>query len=124
MNSRTQSFIIYFLLIVAVVAMFYVGIRQSSGGEQTVTINELAKSIQNGEVASVAIQSDDSLDVVYKSGKTATSHKESTATLVNQLTGLGVTPAQLSSDNVTIEVKPPSPWEGILSSLLYILPVV
>jgi cell division protease FtsH len=43
---------------------------------------------------------------------------------VDQLISLGVKPEQLSPQNIMIEVKPPSQWAGILSSLLYILPVV
>jgi len=123
-NSRTQSFIIYFLLIVAIGAMLYVGFRQDSNTSQPLTINQVAQSIQNGDVARVVIQSDTQIHVVYKNGHEADSNKESSATLVDQLTGLGVTPAQLSPNNVIIEVQPPSPWAGILSSLLYILPVV
>ncbi|HEY9152106.1 MAG TPA: ATP-dependent zinc metalloprotease FtsH [Anaerolineales bacterium] len=124
MNSRTQSFIIYFLLIVAIGAMLYVGFRQDSNAPQPLTINQVAQSIQNGDVARVIIQSDTQIHIVYKSGKEADSNKESSATLVDQLVSLGVTPAQLSPNNVIIEVQPPSPWAGILSSLLYILPVV
>ncbi len=125
MNSnRTQSFIIYFLLIVAIGAMLYVGFRQDNSSQQTLTINEVAAAIQNGTVARVVIQSDDTVHIVYKSGKEANSHKESTATLVDQLISLGVTPQELASQNIKIEVKPPSQWAGILSSLLYILPVI
>ena len=125
MNSnRTQSFIIYFLLLVAIGAMLYVGFRQDSASQQPLTINEVAKAIQSGSVARVIIQNEDTIHIVYKTGKEADSHKETTATLVEQLGSLGVTPEQMSSDNVKIEVKPPSQWAGILSSLLYILPVI
>ncbi len=41
-----------------------------------------------------------------------------------QLLALGVTPEQLSPENVKIEVKPPSQWAGIVSGALYILPVL
>ncbi len=72
MNSnRTQSFIIYFLLIVAIGAMLYVGFRQDTASQQTLTINEVAAAIQNGTVARVVIQSDDTVHIVYKSGKEA-----------------------------------------------------
>jgi cell division protease FtsH len=123
-SNRTQSFIIYFLLLVAIGAMLYVGFRQDNASQQPLTINEVAKAIQSGTVARIIIQNDDTIHIVYKSGKEADSHKETTATLVDQLLSLGVTPAQLSSDSVKIEVKPPSQWAGILGSLLYILPVI
>ena len=124
MNSRTQSFIIYFLLIVAIGAMLYVGFRQDSNAPQPLTINQVAQSIQNGKVARVIIQSDTQIHIIYKNATEADSNKESSATLVDQLVSLGVTAEQLSPNNVIIEVQPPSPWAGILSSLLYILPVI
>jgi cell division protease FtsH len=123
-SNRTQSFIIYFLLLVAIGAMLYVGFRQDTASQQPLTINEVAKAIQGGEVARVIIENDDTVHIVYKSGKEADSHKETSATLVDQLVSLGVSTEQLSSDSVKIEVKPPSQWTGILSSLLYILPVI
>ena len=125
MNSnRSQSYIIYFLLIVAIGAMLYVGFRQDSTTQQPLTINEVAKAIQNGEVARVQIQQDDQIHIIYKSGKEADSHKEPTATLVDQLISLGVTPAQLSPDNIMIEVQPPSLLSGLLSVLAYTLPLL
>ena len=123
MNSnRSQSYIIYFLLIVAIGAMLYVGFKQDSTAQQPLTINEVAKAIQNGEVARVQIEQDDQIHIIYKSGKEADSHKEPTTTLVDQLISLGVTPAQLSTDNVMIEVKPPSLLSGLLSVLGYTIP--
>ena len=74
MNSnRTQSFIIYFLLIVAIGAMLYVGFRQGGTTPQPLTINEVASAIQSGTVARVVINSDDTIHIVYKSGKEADS---------------------------------------------------
>ena len=123
MNSnRSQSYIIYFLLIVAIGAMLYVGFKQDSTAQQPLTINEVAKAIQNGEVARVQIEQDDQIHIIYKSGKEADSHKEPTTTLVDQLISFGVTPAQLSTDNVMIEVKPPSLLSGLLSVLGYTIP--
>ena len=123
-QTRTNSFIIYFLLLVAIGVMLYVGFRQDSVDQQALTINEVAHDIQTGSVARVIIQDDDTIKIVYKSGKEGESHKETSATLVDQLVSLGVTPEQLTSEQVKIEVKPPSQWAGILSSLLYILPVI
>jgi len=111
-------------LIVAIGAMLYVGFRQDSTAQQPLTINEVAKAIQGGQVARVVIQQDDLIHIIYKSGKEADSHKEPTTTLVNQLVSLGVTPAQLSPDNVMVEVKPPSLLSGLLSVLAYTLPLL
>jgi cell division protease FtsH len=123
-QKRSQSFIIYFVLLVAIGAMLLVGLRQNSAVPEPLTINEVADAIQTGSVARITIEDDDSMKLVYKSGQEGESHKESTATLVDQLVSLGVTPEKLASENIKIEVKPPSPWAGILSSLLYFLPVI
>ncbi|HEX2696622.1 MAG TPA: ATP-dependent metallopeptidase FtsH/Yme1/Tma family protein, partial [Anaerolineales bacterium] len=126
MNSnRAQSFIIYALLFVAIIAIIVFGLKQGDTGQQPLTINEVAQAIQSGSVARITTDNDDNLHIIYKSGKEADSHKESGATLVDQLLSLGVTPQQLSSENVKIEVKPPSIWSGALGSLLvYVLPLV
>jgi cell division protease FtsH len=129
-SSRNQSFFIYFLLIVAIGAMFYMGFRDQGAAEQPLTINEVASSVQQGNVARIIIESDDRIRVISRSGSETTSkdgiesRKEPDATLVNQLISLGVTPEQLSPENVKIEVKAPSIWGGVLSSALYILPVL
>ena len=124
MNSRNQSFLVYFLLIVAIAAMFYMGFRQETNSEDVLTINQVAYDIQMGEVNRIIVDSDDKIQVIYGNGTEKSSQKEPGATLVEQLVGLGVTPTQLAPDNIKLEVKPPSSWVGILSSVVYILPVL
>jgi len=125
-NPRNQSFVVTFLLIVAVVAMVVTAVQRESTTTEPLTINEVAQDIKAGKVARVVIDSDDSLRVIYTDGDEngVESYKEAGSTFVDQLLALGVTPEQLSSDNVKIEVKPPSQWAGILSGALYILPVI
>ncbi len=126
MNSRSQSFFVYFLLIVAIGAMLYMGYRENLTTEKPVTINEVAQAVQQGQVARIIIETDDRIRVVYDNGAEdgVESRKEPNATLVDQLISLGVTTEQLTPENVVIEVRPPSVWGGILSSALYILPLL
>jgi len=123
-NPRNQSFVVTLLLIVAAVAMVVMAFQRESGAQESLTINEVAGDIQAGNVARVVIESDDRLRVVYDNGEEKESHKEPTATLVEQLLGLGVTAEDLASSNVKIEVDPPSQWAGVVSGALYILPVI
>jgi cell division protease FtsH len=125
-NSRNQSFLVYFLLIVAIAAMFYMGFRQDTNSQDVLTINQLAHDIQTGNVAKITVKSDDKLQVVYQNGTEKEAQKEPGATLVEQLINLGVTPKELSpeSNNFKLVVEPPSSWVGILSSVVYILPVL
>ncbi len=126
MNPRNQSFVVTFLLIVAVVAMVVMMVQRDTVSEEALTINQLAEDIKLGKVSRVVIDADDSLRVVYTSGteEGIEAYKEPNSTLVEQLVALGVTQDQLSPQNVKIEVKPPSQWAGFLSGALYILPVV
>ena len=130
MNPRNQSFVVTFLLIVAAVAMVVMAVNRDTTSQESLTINEVAGDIMAGKVARVVIEDGDSLRVIYKTGGEAQtktgleSYKETNSTLVEQLLALGVTPEQLSSENVTIEVQPPSQWAGIVSGALYILPVI
>jgi cell division protease FtsH len=130
-NSRNQSFIVTFLLVVAVAAMVVTAVRNQSSATPTLTINELAQDIQLGKVSRVVIENNGSLRVIYKTGSQAETetgveaYKESDSTLVAQLTALGVSPEKLSAENVKIEVEAPSVWSGVLGGfLVYLLPLL
>ena len=125
MNSRNQSYIIYLLLFVAILAMVYFNIRQQPGAQEPLTINQLAALIQQGKVSRIVIQSDNQLQVISPSSNGTieqTAQKEAETTLVSQLIDLGVTTAQLAPDKIQIEVKAPSPWVGIMTIAGYVLP--
>jgi len=125
-NPRNQSFVVTLLLIIAAVAMVVMAVQRESGSQQSLTINEVARDIKAGKVARVVIEDNNNLRVVYTDGDIdgVESYKETDSTLVAQLIALGVSTEQLSPENVTIEVKPPSQWAGIVSGALYILPVL
>jgi cell division protease FtsH len=125
-NPRNQSFVVTLLLIIAAVAMVVMAVQRESGSQESLTINEIARDIKAGKVARVVIEDNNNLRVIYTDGDAegVESYKETDSTLVAQLLALGVTPEQLSPENVRIEVKPPSQWAGIVSGALYILPVL
>jgi cell division protease FtsH len=125
-NPRNQSFVVTLLLIIAAVAMVVMAVQRESGTKQSLTINEVARDIKASKVARVVIEDNNTLRIIYTDGDVngVESYKETDSTLVSQLLALGVTPEQLSPENVTIEVKPPSQWAGVISGALYILPVL
>jgi cell division protease FtsH len=125
-NSRSQSFFVYFLLIVAIGAMLYMGLRENTTTEKPLSINQVAMAVQKGEIARIIIDSNDTIRVVKVNGaeEGVESRKESESTLVEQLIRLGVTPEQLAPEKVIIAVKEPSIWTGVLSGAFYILPVL
>jgi cell division protease FtsH len=124
-NSRNQSYIIYFLLFVAIVAMVYFNIKQQPASQGPLTISQVAQEVQSGKVARIVVNSDSSLQVISSGGQNAieqSSHKEPETTLVEQLLALGVTPDQLAK--VAIEANPPSPWTGVWNLATIFLPVL
>jgi cell division protease FtsH len=52
------------------------------------------------------------------------SNKEPDQTLVSQLLDLGVTQEELAPDRIKLEIKPPSVWLGVMTTLGYILPFI
>jgi cell division protease FtsH len=130
-NPRNQSYLVTFLFIVALVAMVFTLVQNNASDPQSLTINELAQDIQQGEVSEVIIENSGGLRVKYKSGDEAATetgieaYKESDATLVDQLIGLGVSPERLSAENVKIEVEAPSIWSGALGGFIaYLFPLL
>ena len=123
MNTRNQSYIIYVLLFIAIIAMLVYNFSSQENELDTFTINQVAKSLQDGDITRI-VEDENRLRVTFKDGSETTSTKESSATLIEQLLNLGVEPEELSADNVKIEIKSPSPWLGILSALGYILPFI
>jgi cell division protease FtsH len=123
-KSRNQSYIIYLLLFIAIVAMVYFNIQKQPAAQGPLTISDVAAQIKSGKVGRIIVNNDNSLTVISASDSTIeqTSHKEPETTLVAQLLDLGVTQAQLA--NVVIEANPPSPWAGVLTLLSYLLPVI
>jgi cell division protease FtsH len=122
-NSRTQSYIVYVLLFASIIFLVVLGFNRSNAVDNVLTINQVASEVVKGNVSKITVDGDE-LTVLDSSGlnsKTAT--KESNSTLVDQLLALGVTPEQLSSDKgVKVEIKAPSKWMNVLSTIFTFLP--
>jgi len=123
-KSRNQSFIIYILLFIAIIAMVFFTVNQQSAGTEEIPINKLATDIKAGRVKSIS-EDENRLEITYQqTDAIRTSTKDPSASLVTQLVELGVTPEELSAENLTIEIKLPSPLLGIVSIASYILPFI
>ena len=124
MKSRNQSFIIYILLFVAIIAMVFFTVNEQSAGATEIPINELASDIKMGKVEKI-IEDESRLNIIYKNSDVIkTSTKDPATPLIGQLIELGVTPEDLSSDQIAVDIKLPSPLLGIFSILSYILPIL
>lgn len=121
MNSRSQSYVIYLLLFIAIIAMLVYNFGAQANSQDARTINQVAADVQSGRVKRI-VEDDNRLRVYYNDGSTHESTIDPNATLVQQLLDLGVSPEALSSDRVLIEIRPPSAWLGIFTALGYLLP--
>jgi len=119
---RNRSSIIYLLLVVAIIVLVVFNFQQQGNTQESLTINEVALQIQKGQIKRIT-EDDNRLLVVYKDGVSeAVSYKAPEATLVEQLMQLGVTAEQLNSENIKVEIKPPSAWLGIATIFSYVMP--
>jgi cell division protease FtsH len=121
--TRNRSSIIYLLLFVAIIILVVYQFQQSAATQEVLPINKIASDIQSGLIARIE-ENEDRLIVIYTDGSERISHKEPSATLVEQLQAFGVTVDQLNAAKIKLEVKPPSAWLGIASTLGYILPFI
>lgn len=122
MNPKNQSYIVYLLLFVAIAVILISSITSRSSGED-IPINTVAQDLQAGKIGKIVVEDESTVKITYKeSGDEKTSIKDSALPLIDQLVSLGVTSDKLSPDNVSIEIKPPSSWLGILSVLGWVLP--
>lgn len=126
-SKRSQSYLVYVLFFIAIIAMVYMNIKQDATTNEPLTISEVARDVQDGKVNRVRVEKDDKVVVIYGTGDDAVerlSQKEPTTTLVEQLLNLGVPPEVFASGKVKIEARPLGTWELILSNLFIILPFI
>ena len=125
MNTRNQSYLIYFLLFIAIASMLFFSLNSQGDSQKILTLNELATQLDEGNtVARLVVAEDNTVKVIFRDDTKIeqTTRKEPETTLIDQLINLGVSPSKLTSNNVKIEVQAPSPWVGIMTLAGYVLP--
>lgn len=115
--------IFWAVITLMVLAFVFSFILEGVGSKpQTITLNELATKITNGEVVKIAIEGN-SLTVELKDGNKALAKKEAESSLTETLTNLGVDSVLLRK--VAFEVKEESSFRFWLSVLLpTLLPLI
>lgn len=119
MNPRTQSYTIYGMLLLAIIAMVFFNYTNQTTA--LMPINQLAAEISAGNVSRI-LASENDLEVTMTDGTKRQSAMDPKMGLVEQLTQLGVTPEQLQSKDLKVEIQLPGMWVGLLNTLGYILP--
>ena len=124
MTQKRQPNFVYFLLIIGIISLILYAFSGERSSSELMSVNELAESIKAHNVKSLMID-DDQVTVRFHNTKNiARTFIEPNATLLEQLSILGVDASDLSSKNISIEVKQPSAWLTALSLLISFLPVI
>ena len=125
MNQQNkQSSIVYFLLIIGIISLVIYAFSGERASSDLMSVNELAESIKSHRVKSLTID-DNQVTVRFNDTRnSAKTYIETNATLLEQLSILGVEASDLSTKNISIEVKQPSPWMTALSLLISFLPII
>ena len=110
------------ILIFMIITALYLLISTSSNTTQEVSISDLAKSVEAGEVKSVLVEGD-SLTITYKNDEVKISKKEVESSLSQTLFNYGVSKEALDVTN--IEVKNESGfWYWVVNILPFLLPIL
>ena len=124
MTQKRQPNFVYFLLIIGIISLILYAFSGERSSSELMSVNELAESIKAHNVKSLVID-DDQVTVRFHNTKNiAKTYIEPNATLLEQLSILGVDASDLSSKNIQIDVKQPSAWLTALSLLISFLPVI
>ena len=120
--KRRTSFI-YILFIIGIAVLLFFNYRQNATSTEALTINEVAMQIRQQEITRL-VSDENEIRVIYEDGSEAVAQKDARSTLVEQLKEFGVTAENLNPEIVKVEIKPPSPWVGIVTILSYVAPVI
>jgi cell division protease FtsH len=126
-SKRNQSYLVYTLLFIAIIAMVYRSVSQDASVSEPLTISEVASDVEAHKVNRIFVEADDKLVVIYGTGEDETeriAYKEPSGAFVEQLLNFGVSAEALSSQNIKIEARPVSAWSKIIANIFIILPVI
>ena len=119
-NPRFRNMFVYFLIFVAIVAIF-LGVRRGADNPREITFSELASAIREGRVEAISV-SDNDLTIVMTNKQINVSRKDPSSSAEEQLLARGVTEEQLS--RVEWLNERPSDWTSWIAALGYMLPLV
>jgi len=123
-TSRNQSYIVYTVFLIIIIGLLVFAFSSSNLNQKPISINEAVSDIKKGNISKITVENDNSIKLTYKDGKQITTNKEDTAPFITQITQLGVTPEDLSSDKITLEVMPPSFWVSVFNVIVYAFPFI
>ena len=121
MNTQRRFSYVPFLILAAIAVLLVYSFVSKSPDQTVLSINQVAAGIKNGSILKI-VEEGSNLTLTFKDGSQGTAVKEDGTTLTEQLIQYGVTAADMTPDKISIELKAPSAWVGIISLLGYVLP--
>ena len=122
MNANWSRNAFVYLLIIVAAATLFINIYRPGDAPNQISLTQLAFKIEAGDVETVVVR-DDELRIELKGDETATvSRREGNIPITETLTGLGVTPEQLTGVNIKYEA--PGNSTNWLSLLVNLLPLI
>ena len=118
------SRILYLVLLVMIVAFLYAMFFRQTDAPRQASITEVAQLAEDGQIQKIVVR-DDALEITLTDGTKLASTKETGLDVLQTLTHLGVSKAQLGGDKIRVEVAAPSWWSsGLVTILSAVLPLV
>ncbi len=121
-GSKFSTNIAMAVFIFMIITALYLVVSDTSNKEPEVSVSDLAKSVQAGQVKKITVQGEQ-LTITYKNDEIKKSKKETESSLSQTLFNYGVKPEMLA--NTDIEVKNESGFGVFLLNVLpFMLPII
>ena len=120
-GNWSRNAFVYLLILVAGAALFF-NIYRPDEAPQEITLSQLAASIQQGNVHQVSVHGEEVKVFVDGNENPLVTRREAGIPITETLTGLGVTPEELT--NVKITYEPPGNAGNWMALLINLLPLV
>jgi cell division protease FtsH len=117
-QNNMKMMVLVGLVLLAGVLLFVVLPPMINGRDQ-ISLSELARQVERGDVKTIIVRNDTELAVIFRDNRVATSSKESTTTIAQTLTQLGVSTERIQA--VTYSVESQNNIMSLFSFMLFTL---
>jgi len=121
-SNNTRTIIVVGLVILAGLLLFVI-LPNLTAGRDSLSLSDVAKQVQAGNVAQIVVHNDTDLTVVMRDRSYRPSSKEANTNLAKNLQDLGVDPAKINAIEITVD-QSSGTGQLITSALFTLLPLI